>query len=112
MYQSVDVNLGAIFFDTDKHHIRADQRGVMDDIANKIKKYGHGNITIDAYTDSRHNAKYNITLAKRRAHSVRTELMKRLGSKLMQKVKVEVDPKALQEVPHNDTKAVDFGVAR
>ena len=108
VYRSVDVNLGAIFFDTDNDHIRADQRGVMDDIANKIKQYGHGNITIDAYTDSRHTAKYNITLANRRAHSVRTELMKRLGNKLMQNVKVEVGSNALQEVPHNDKNASDY----
>jgi outer membrane protein OmpA-like peptidoglycan-associated protein len=108
VYKSVDVNLGSIFFDKDKHHIRADQRGVMDDIANKIKQYGHGHITIDAFTDSRHHAQYNILLAKRRAHSVRTHLMKRLGHRLMQNVKVEVDPKALKDIPHNDPRAIDY----
>jgi len=101
VYKSVDVKLGSIFFDNDKHNIRADQRGVMDDISNKIKQYGRGHITIDAYTDSRSNAEYNIALAKRRANTVRAELQRRLGNKLMRNVKVEVDPRATQEIPHN-----------
>lgn len=101
VYKSVNVNLGSIFFETDKHHISKEQRGVMSDIANKIKQYGHGHIIIDAYADARHTSQYNIVLAKRRAHSVRVELMKRLGSKLMQNVKIEVDPKAFKTVPHN-----------
>jgi len=108
VYQSVDVNLGSIFFDKDKHHIRADQRGTMNDIASKIQRYGSGHITIDAFTDSRHNAKYNIALATRRANTVRAELHKRLGSKLMRNVKVEVDKRAYNEVPHNDPRAIDY----
>ena len=108
VYQSVDVNLGSIFFDKDKHNIRRDQRGVMDDIASKIQRYGRGHITIDAFTDSRHNAKYNIALATRRANTVRAELHKRLGSKLMRNVKVDVDKRAYKEVPHNDPRAIDF----
>ncbi|KAG1654010.1 Serine-aspartate repeat-containing protein D [Nymphon striatum] len=108
VYQSVDVNMGSIFFDKDKHHIRADQRGVMDDIAKKITQYGRGHITIDAFTDARHNAQYNIALAKRRANTVRGELQKRLGSKLMHHVKVEVDKRAYTEVPHNDPRAIDY----
>ena len=108
VYRSVDVNLGSIFFDKDKYQIRADQRGVMADIAKKIKRYGRGHIIIDAYTDSRHTARYNIQLAKRRAFTVRAELMKRLGARIMRNVKVEVDPKAFNEVPHNDSKAIDY----
>ncbi len=108
VYQSVDVNLGSIFFDKDKHNIRRDQRGVMDDIASKIQRYGRGHISIDAFTDSRHNAKYNIKLAHRRANTVRAELQKRLGSKLMRNVKVDVDKRAYNEVPHNDPHAIDF----
>jgi len=108
VYQSVDVNLGSIFFDKDKYHIRPNQRGIMDDIANKIERYRRGHITIDAFTDSRHNAQYNIKLAERRANTVRAELHKRLGSKLMRQVKVEVDPKAYKEVPHNDPRAIDY----
>ena len=109
VYQSVNVNLGSIFFDKDKFHIRADQRGIMDDIANKIQRYGSGHITIDAFTDARHNIRYNIKLAEKRANTVRGELHKRLGSKLMRNVKVEVDPNAYkQEVPHNDPRAIDY----
>jgi outer membrane protein OmpA-like peptidoglycan-associated protein len=80
----------------------------MADIANKIKRYGRGHIIIDAFTDSRHNAQYNIALAKRRAETVRRELQKRLGVKLMRNVKVEVDQRAYTEVPHNDPDAIDY----
>jgi outer membrane protein OmpA-like peptidoglycan-associated protein len=108
VYKSVDVTLGSIFFDKDKHNIRADQRGNMELLATRIKRYGKGHITIDAYTDSRHNAKYNIALAERRANTVREELQKRLGSSLMRHVKVDVDKRAYTEVPHNDPRAIDF----
>jgi len=108
VYNVVEVNLGSIFFDKDKHHIRPDQRGNMDLMANRIRQYGHGHITIDAHTDSRHTAEYNVDLARRRAFTVRQELQKRLGSRLMTNVKVEVDPRALKEVPHNDPRSIDF----
>jgi outer membrane protein OmpA-like peptidoglycan-associated protein len=86
VYQTVEVKMGSIFFDTGQHNIRTDQRGVMVDIANKIEQYGSGHITIDAYTDSRHTAIYNIELAKKRAVAVRNVLQKRLGARLMKKV--------------------------
>ncbi len=108
VYKSVDVNLGSIFFDKDKHHIRADQRGNMDLIAKQIRQYGRGHIIIDAYTDSRHRAKYNVQLARRRAFTVRSELQKRLGKLLMNNVKVEVDPRAFKQVPHNDPRSIDY----
>jgi len=112
VYKTVNVNLGSIFFDKDKHHIRSDQRGIMDDIANKIEQYGSGHITIDGYTDSRHNVRYNIALAERRANTVKAELQRRLGNKLMRNVRVEVDPHAYKEVPHNDSRAIDYRKAR
>jgi len=108
VYKSVDVTLGSIFFDKDKHNIRFDQRGNMELLASRIKKYGKGHITIDAYTDSRHTAKYNIALAERRANTIRHELQKRLGSHLMKNVKVDIDKRAYTEVPHNDSQAIDF----
>ena len=80
----------------------------MNDIANNIERYGRGHIIIDAFTDSRHNADYNIKLAKRRANTVRAELQRRLGSRLMRNVVVEVDPGAHKEVPHNDPRAIDY----
>ena len=108
VFKSVDVKLGSVFFDKDKHHIRADQRGILADIATKIERYRRGHITIDAFTDSRHNAQYNIKLAQRRATTVRNELHKRLGKKLMRHVIVEVDKRAYKEVPHNDPRAIDY----
>ena len=108
VYKTVEVNLGSIFFDKDKHHIRADQRGNMDLLVSRIKRYGKGHITIDAFTDSRHTAEYNIALAQRRAHSVRQVLNERLGSSLMRHVKVEVDRSAYKEIPHNDSRSIDY----
>jgi len=108
VYKTVKVNLGSIFFDKDKHHIRADQRGNMDLLVDSIEKHRKGHITIDAHTDSRHTAKYNIVLAERRAQTIRRELQKRLGSALMRHVKVEVDKSAYQEIRHNDTQAIDY----
>jgi len=64
------------------------------------------------YTDSRHTPQYNIVLAKRRAHSVSVILMKKLGNKLMRNVKIEIDKKAFENVPHNDPNAVDFKKAQ
>ena len=81
-YQSVDVNLGNGFFDKGHHHIRKDHYSVMDDIAAKIKQYGHAHITIDAQG--------NTMLEKRRLHSVKAQLLKRLGQQLMQNVRIDV----------------------
>ncbi|MEB8434566.1 Ig-like domain-containing protein, partial [Cocleimonas sp. KMM 6892] len=108
VYKTVEVGLGSIFFDKDKHNIRADQRGNMDLLVSRIKRHGKGHITINAYTDSRHTAQYNIALANRRADTVRQELQKRLGSTLMRQVKVVVDKSAYQEVPHNDKRSIDY----
>ena len=97
VYKMVKVNLGSIFFDKDKHNIRADQRGNMDLLVSRIQKHRKGHITIDAYTDSSQDALYNIALAQRRAQTIRGELQRRLGSALMRHVKVEVDISAYQE---------------
>ena len=85
-YQSVAVNLGNGFFVDGHHHIRKDHYRVMDDIAAKIKQYGHAHITIDA--------QHNRVLEKRRVHSVKAHLQKRLGQPLMQNVKIDVGAKA------------------
>jgi len=41
-HQHVEISLGAVFFDTDKHNIRADQRGIVLDMVNKLREYGGG----------------------------------------------------------------------
>jgi len=104
----VEANLGSVFFDTDMHNIRADQRGVVQDIIKRIKQFKHARILIEAHTDSRHNQDYNVALAERRARTVEAELRRVLGDALMENVSVEVDQRSYQELPHNDPRAIDY----
>jgi len=93
----VEVSLGSIFFDTDSAEVRADQAGIVEDIISKLREYGGGTIIIDAHTDSRASAQYNLALAERRAEAVRARLRDALGKSLMESVSVEVDPQGLVE---------------
>jgi len=92
--QSIEVHLGSVFFDTDKHHIRSDQRGAIADIIKHLKKHGSGQIFIQAHTDSRNSRAYNIALAKRRAKTVERKLREALGESVVENVKVKVDASA------------------
>ena len=96
-YQTVEVSLGSVFFDTDDSAVREDQRGVVDDIISALREYGGGDITINAHTDNRASAEYNIDLAERRANTIRDLLRSALGSDLMSRVNVVVDPAAYEE---------------
>jgi len=96
-HQHVEISLGAVFFDTDKHNIRADQRGIVLDMVNKLREYGGGQIVIDAHTDSRGTKEYNLALAERRAQAVVQVLSESLDATLMQLISVEVDPAAYAE---------------
>jgi len=93
----VEISLGAVFFDTDKHDIRADQRGIVLDMVNKLREYGGGQILIQAHTDSRGTKEYNLGLAEKRAQAVRRVLSESLGDELMQLISVEVDQSAYTE---------------
>lgn len=97
VYQTVEVSLGSVFFDTDKHHVRDDQRGIVLDIINKLREYGGGQIVIDAHTDSRGSYEYNLALAERRAETIRKILSESLGAELMQLISVEVSREARSE---------------
>ena len=105
---NVEARLGSVFFDTDMHNIRADQRGVVEDIIKRVKQFKRARIIIEAHTDSRHNRDYNIALAERRARTVEKALRQALGDALMQNVSVEVDTKSYQEIRHNDPRAIDY----
>ncbi len=94
---SVEVNLGSVFFDTDKANVRTDQAGIVEDIIAKLREYGGGTIVIEAFTDSRASAAYNLELAERRAQTIREKIRAALGDDLMQQVSVEVDPQGLEE---------------
>ncbi len=96
-YQSIEVSLGSVFFDTDKHDVRDDQRGIVLDIINKLREYGGGQIVIEAHTDSRGSREYNLALAERRAQTIRNILSESLGEELMQLISVDVNPSAYTE---------------
>ncbi len=98
----VQVQLGSVFFDTDKHGIRADQRGAVQDIITKLKKFQRGHILIEAHTDRRHSKEYNIALAERRARTVERELRGILGNEVMDQVVVEVDPASYREMDNTN----------
>ena len=97
VYQSVEVSLGSVFFDTDEHNVRDDQRGIVLDIVNKLREYGGGQILVEAHTDSRGSKEYNIALAERRAQSIRIILSESLGPELMELISVDVNPIAYTE---------------
>ncbi len=94
----IEVSLGSIFFDTDSAKVREDQEGIVADIIAKLRQYGGGAIVIEANTDSRASARYNLELAEQRAQSIRERLLSALGESLMAEVTIEVDPAALTEL--------------
>ena len=89
----VNIKIGSIFFDSDKACIRPDQVCEMDKIAQTIRKYRGGKITIVGNTDARAPKWYNTKLAKRRAETVYKELRHRLGKDLIRKVKITYQDK-------------------
>ena len=97
-YQTVEVNLGSVFFDSDNHNVRDDQRGIVADIVNKLREFGGGRILIEAHADSQGSAEHNIALAERRANRIRDILRQSLDDKLMESISVEVDPAAYTEL--------------
>ena len=95
--QHVEVSLGSVFFDTNEHTVRDDQRGIVQDIINKLSEYGGGHIIINSHTDSSGSALHNLALSQRRAETIRSLLEGALGEQLMDSISVEVDSNALQE---------------
>ncbi len=86
--ETVRIEIGSIFFDSDKACIRPDQVCELDKIAKTIRKYRGGKITITGNTDARAPKWYNTKLAKRRAQTVYKELRYRIGKDLMKRVKI------------------------
>ena len=79
----VVVALDGSFFDQGRSSIRADQVEGLNHIAASIKKYGRATLIIDDVQAGRKLATY-------RANTLKFELQKRLGSKLMRDVEIKV----------------------
>jgi CshA-type fibril repeat protein len=88
--QTAEANLKSSFFDAGRDSIKARNLGAMDNIARSIKQYGQGRIIIGLSRQSGLNTEARLDLAKRRAYSVQTYLLERLGHQLMTRVRVEV----------------------
>ena len=60
----------SVYFDLDKHELRADAREVLDQIPEKLTLTKAYDIEIQAHTDARGGNNYNYELSRRRAGAV------------------------------------------
>jgi uncharacterized repeat protein (TIGR01451 family) len=95
--QTVEVSLGSVFFNVNEAKVRTDQRGIVLDIANKLREYGGGEIVIESHTDSTGSAAHNLKLAQQRAREIHKLLSQHLGSDMMRLISVEVAADAQEE---------------
>jgi peptidoglycan-associated lipoprotein len=67
--------LKPVYFLYDSSDITAEGRGVLDENAVVLKKYGSWTVTIEGHTDERGTAEYNLALGERRAVAARAYLV-------------------------------------
>ena len=69
--------LKAIYFDTNRHEIRADQRPTLEANAQKLKNppLSTFNLVVEGHCDERNTSEYNMALGDRRANSVKQYLI-------------------------------------
>jgi len=65
-----------LHFDTAKSDIRADDAGVLNDVAATLKQYGNVKVRIEGYADARGDAASNQQLGQSRAEAVKAALVK------------------------------------
>ena len=76
--QDFIVNVGdRVYFDTDRHDIRADAQPILDAQAAWLRRYPSVNVRIEGNCDERGTREYNLALGARRANSVRDYLVSR-----------------------------------
>ncbi|MDH3900078.1 MAG: OmpA family protein, partial [Gammaproteobacteria bacterium] len=90
--KTVRVRVGEVFFETGSAEIRSGYRATVEKMAEAIRRYRCGVITIEGHTDTRGSRTYNQALGLRRAESVEQALRKLLGDALMQEVEIQVQP--------------------
>ncbi|MDH3985921.1 MAG: OmpA family protein [Gammaproteobacteria bacterium] len=86
------IRLGEVFFETDSELIKPANQPMLTKIANAIRHYRCGVISITGHTDDTGRADYNLKLGQRRADSVRRALGKLLDKSLMEQVDILVAP--------------------
>ncbi len=70
------VNVGErVYFDLDRHDVRADARPVLDAQAAWLRRYPVVRVRIEGNADERGTREYNLALGARRANSIRDHLV-------------------------------------
>lgn len=77
-YETVqeEVARDTVYFDWDKDNIRLDQKGELDAFLDEMRKIEPVTLYIEGHADTSGPQDYNADLSKRRAESVRTELLR------------------------------------
>jgi len=91
------IELGAVYFDTDRTTIKSEYTRMLDEIAAQIETAKGGTVVLTGYADMRGSAEYNHDLALRRAQAVLADIASRLGPEAKANLKVEVE--AAEMVP-------------
>jgi len=91
------IELGAVYFDTDRTTIKPEYTRMLDEIAARIESAKGGTVVLTGYADMRGSDEYNHDLALRRAKAVLADIASRLGPEAKANLKVEVE--AAETVP-------------
>ncbi|WP_337185837.1 peptidoglycan-associated lipoprotein Pal [Phenylobacterium sp.] len=76
--QDFIVNVGdRVYFDTDRHDVRADAAPILDAQAGWLRTYGSVRVRIEGNADERGTREYNLALGARRANAIRDYLVNR-----------------------------------
>jgi len=70
-------SIDAIFFDTDKHHLKSTSLDRLNEIAAAIQHYKPLSVFIEGGADARGSHPHNFSLSERRANAVKQALIKR-----------------------------------
>lgn len=76
--EKICMNLN-VEFDYDKYDVKPKYHGVIETVAEFMKKYPTTTTVIEGHTDNRGKYEYNIRLSERRAESVRNYLIEKFG---------------------------------
>jgi len=66
-----------VYFDTDRHDVRADAGPILDAQAGWLRTYGSVRVRIEGNADERGTREYNLALGARRANAIRDYLVNR-----------------------------------
>ncbi|HEY6642366.1 OmpA family protein [Povalibacter sp.] len=69
------ITLEGVTFETNSAQLTSDSRTVLNGVATGLKKYPRLKIELQGHTDSSGSDRYNLTLSRQRADSVRTHLL-------------------------------------